>query len=162
MKDEVFKNIKQTNTYSVSNYGRIKNNKRNTIRTPGTLNYYKIISLWYNGKANDHRVHRLVAENFLENLENKPEVNHKNGIRNDNRSKNLEWVTSEENVKHKKEQLNQGDVFKGSRNGNSKLKKDDIINIRNSKKNIKELSNIYLVTTQCITKIIKKQTWKHI
>ena len=52
------------------------------------------------GKKQKFRVHRLVALTFIPNPKNKPEVNHKNSIRDDNRAENLEWVTRSENEKH--------------------------------------------------------------
>lgn len=61
---------------------------------------YRMVVFTVNGKKIYKNVHRLVAENFLENHENKPEVNHKDGDKQNNSVDNLEWVTSSENQKH--------------------------------------------------------------
>jgi hypothetical protein len=61
---------------------------------------YRMVHLRKNGKQISSTVHRLVAETFIPNLDNKPQVNHKNGIRTDNRVENLEWVTAQENILH--------------------------------------------------------------
>ncbi|MDE7345134.1 MAG: NUMOD4 motif-containing HNH endonuclease [Muribaculaceae bacterium] len=58
---------------------------------------YTLVHLWRNNKGFRRSVHRLVAESFLPNPENKPEVDHLNTITNDNRVENLRWVTSIEN-----------------------------------------------------------------
>ena len=162
MKDEVFKKITVCENYSISNYGRVRNDIRNTFLSPRKLRGYERVSLWYNNKANDHRIHRLVAQEFIENKENKQEVNHKNGIRNDNRVVNLEWVTGEENVDHKKKVLNQCDTFKGNNNGNSTLTEKNVIDIRMSTLSRKELAEIYNVSATQIGRIITKKLWTHI
>ena len=162
MKDEVFKKITVCENYSISNYGRVRNDIRNTFLSPRKLRGYERVSLWYNNKANDHRIHRLVAQEFIQNKENKPEVNHKNGIRNDNRVVNLEWVTGEENVDHKKTVLNQGDTFKGTSNGNSSLVEKDVIAIRESTLSRKELAKIYNISVTQIGRILTRKLWTHI
>ena len=61
---------------------------------------YLCISLTKDYKSKSFFVHRLVAMTFIPNLENKPQVNHINGIKSDNRVENLEWVTASENMQH--------------------------------------------------------------
>ena len=64
-------------------------------------------------------MHRLVAESFVSNNDNKPDVNHINGERKDNRAVNLEWCTKSENSKHSYLVLNR-EIKKGDKNGQSK------------------------------------------
>lgn len=99
---EIWKNIKEfENLYQVSNLGQIKSLRRgNILKQSQTKDNYLIVHL-SNGKYQPNKlVHRLVAEAFLENIENKPQVNHKNGMKTNNRIDNLEWVTQEENQQH--------------------------------------------------------------
>ena len=90
---EEYKLIKNFENYSVSNLGNIKNNDTNEITKQYNSQGYKRVFL--NGK--NKRVHRLVAEAFIPNPENKSCVDHKNNIRDDNRIDNLRWATIKEN-----------------------------------------------------------------
>lgn len=62
--------------------------------------WYLKVNLCFNGIMKTYLSHRLIAEKFIPNPENKKEINHKNWIKDDNRVENLEWVTASENVKH--------------------------------------------------------------
>ena len=93
---EEYKLIKHFESYSVSNLGNVKNNVTNKILKQYTNQGYKYIHL--NGKYK--KVHRLVAEAFIPNPENKLCVDHKNNIRDDNRIDNLRWVTIKENCQN--------------------------------------------------------------
>lgn len=99
---EEWKPIEETKgIYSVSTMGRVKNNRTGYVLSPVKWKKgYVKVNLKIDGNSNSRLIHRLVAETFIPNPENKPEVNHKNGIKNDNRVGNLEWVTGEENRKH--------------------------------------------------------------
>jgi hypothetical protein len=89
--------------YKVSNGGNILSLKRNSlvIMSPSsTLEGYLRIKLSKNSISKTISVHRIVCENFIPKIDGKRYINHKNGIKNDNRVENLEWVTQSENVKH--------------------------------------------------------------
>ena len=91
---EEFKIIKNCVNYSVSNIGNVKNNNSNRLFKQ-SYNNHGDKKVCLNGKH--LQVHRLVAEAFIPNPENKPCVDHKNNIRDDNRIDNLRWATIKEN-----------------------------------------------------------------
>lgn len=87
--------------YAVSNLGNVKNLRTGNILNPTVRkDGYKSVLLSRDGKKMSIRVHQLVAQYFIEKSQNKVEVNHKNGIKHDNRACNLEWVTKSENMIH--------------------------------------------------------------
>lgn len=61
---------------------------------------YKEVALSKDGKTRTVLLHRLIAQHFIDNPDNLPCVNHKNGIKSDNRIENLEWCTRSQNTKH--------------------------------------------------------------
>lgn len=87
--------------YKISSFGRIFSIKSNRIliRKPKYTGYFDI-DLYKDGKCYNKRIHRLVAEAFIPNPENKPLVNHIDGNKQNNRVDNLEWVTDSENCLH--------------------------------------------------------------
>lgn len=103
--NEFWKDIKgYEGLYQVSNLCRVKTlhnrYKGVEILKNETVYGYQIISLHKDKVVKTHRIHRLVAQAFIDNPKNKPQVNHINGIKSDNRAVNLEWVTQSENMLH--------------------------------------------------------------
>ena len=112
---EIWKDVKEyEGLYQISNFGRVKSLKRyvntngNSKRlvnekilkqTIDNTGYY-VVSLWKNNQHLRAHIHRLVAENFIVNKNNKPYVNHIDGNKLNNNIKNLEWCTPRENNVH--------------------------------------------------------------
>lgn len=123
--------------YEVSNFGRVKSLMRKVNHGGcGTItmkeriisqklkkNGYLEVNLSLDGCHRMHFVHRLVAECFLDNPMSLPEVNHKTGDPTDNRSSELEWVTSSQNHRHAYEVLKRSGVNCGRVGVNNKLSK---------------------------------------
>jgi hypothetical protein len=96
--------------YEISDMGRVKSLKRidslnrfkktDHIMSGGLMRDYWCVTLCNDGKQKTPKIHRLVALHFVPNPDGKPEVNHKNGNKLDNRAFNLEWCTDQENTRH--------------------------------------------------------------
>ena len=87
--------------YQVSNCGRVKNIRTGRVLRPAknSRGYLRVLLCKDNEKKN-RSVHRLVALAFVPSEREGLEVNHKNGVKTDNRAENLEWVTRSENMVH--------------------------------------------------------------
>lgn len=111
--------------YRVTEDGRVFSEHSNKFRALGSKSNsgYLQLVLKVHGKRKCIYIHRLVAIAFVPNPENKSEVNHKNGNKEDNRAENLEWVTSSENKRHAISALNRKPPYK-------KLTDEDISCIR--------------------------------
>ncbi len=110
MEKEIWKDIVYDGVtyegYQVSNLGRVKSlnynhtGKSRVLKCVPSTNGYLVVCLHNNMKTKNYKIHRLVAEAFLPNPDNKPEINHKSEDKLDNRVENLEWVWHKDNCNH--------------------------------------------------------------
>jgi len=163
--------------YQVSNLGRVRSldrevrtsNGRTILRLgklislkPHSKRKYSEINLYRSGKGKASKVHRLVAQAFIPNPENKPVVNHLNGIKNNNRVENLEWCNQSRNAAHSFE-IGLQIGMKGSKNHQSKLTSEMVLNICDlldtSRKTQLDIASIYGVDKTTIQKINTGSNW---
>lgn len=151
--------------FSVTEGGRIFSHRTNKfLKLHINRKGYCIFSTKINGrdgKAICFKVHRVVAEAYLLNPENKSEVNHIDGNKLNNNVINLEWVSRSENIQHA---YNTGLKFaaKGTKNANSKLSDKDVQEIRQNieKLTIRELAVKYGVHHSTISRCVTNKRYK--
>lgn len=172
-------------TYQVSNYGRVKSLDR-IVEQPnpqgtgvsrrilkGQIIKPKLTQFGYleqrlfnrhTGQSKSIRVHQLVARAFISNPENKPQINHIDGEKANNRVENLEWCTAKENIVHANKNGLTTFHF-GENHHNTKITADDVRYIRtNHKYRDKEFSadalgRKFKVCTQTILNIVNRKVW---
>ncbi len=178
---EIWKPIEGYNEYEVSSFGKIRsyytktgikkswivsyNTEPHFLKPAFSYDGYHLVSIGCKNKKRTMSLHRLVAKAFIPNPENKPQVNHKDGNKINNRADNLEWATKSENELH---------AYKtglkiqprGQKNHNSKLTDKQVKEIKEISKNSvltqEEISKKYNISRGTIAKIQVNISWKHI
>lgn len=160
---EEWKTIKDYPNYEVSNIGIVRTTKNEFTRKERVLKRklsnkgYVRVGLWKSNKVKFISVHRLVAIHFIDNPNNLPEVNHKDGNKENCNNWNLEWTDRKGNSKHASET---GLFASRQRHGRTNLSEQDVEDIRNSKLKVSELCEKYNLHNTTIYSILRRETWK--
>lgn len=162
---ETWKDIPDRSGYQVSDHGRIRSFVRfsdgRVLRPCTNLRGYRQVILGTTGGI--HTVHSLVLRAFVGERPDGMEINHKNGVKTDNRIENLEYVTKQQNEDHSRHTL--GNYFRGERHGMSKLNEEQVREIRALRKaglTLWAIANKYGITAANVDYIAKGQAWKHV
>jgi DNA-binding CsgD family transcriptional regulator len=164
LKQYIFKGI--YTDYYVSPNGDIYSNKRNDMYklkpTKSTRGYVKV-RLSIDGKIYNRHIHRMVAETFIPNPENKPEVNHIDGNKKNNTVTNLEWVTRKENAEHayRTGLFGIGESFSTADISNKQCKKICKL-LESTDMSIKDIAEKVNCGKMTVYHILHGDTWKHV
>lgn len=164
IQNEKWKMIEGSNdSYVISNHGRVLSlckNEPYIIKPWLSSKGYQRVNIFDQKRF----VHRLVAEHFIPNPENKPQVNHKNAIKTENRVENLEWLTQDEHTEHSMKLPGSGS---GERNRSSRLTAQNVILMRKLSEEGVSAMDIYRrckesVSYGTILKVLRRESWKHL
>jgi hypothetical protein len=169
---EKWKPIPNYSLYHCSNTGLIKTfnwkgSGQTRIMKPAldACGYMRTMLKRDDGVIHTIKVHRIIAATWIENVDGKDCVNHKNGVKSDNSAENLEWCTVQENNAHA---ISSGLVYilKGEEIGNSKLTEKEVLEIRQKfipfivKR--RHLAKEYNVSEAAIKDVLSRRTWTYL
>lgn len=163
---EVWKRFRDFN-YEVSNHGAVRRVHKKTptyrvLKNNVIKDGYLRVDLSHKSVAKHFSVHRLVAEVFLPNPENKPVINHKDCNPANNHVSNLEWATVRENTIHARDNGLLPDK-KGENAGGAKLKPENVLEIRSKGlKHKTEFISRFGISVQTLYDIVERKSWTHI
>lgn len=140
--------------YSVSECGDVYDaeRKRNICQWVDNVGYLQCV-LYKDKKKHHKRVHRLIADAFIENKNNLPQVNHINGNKKDNNYKNLEWVTNSYNTKHGYD----NNLYQFKRRSHRVVVLDKNNNYIRTYKSIRAMCDSLGLNRKTVTSILKKE-----
>lgn len=158
----ILQTMKEYFNYKVNDDGSVLGFKNNKLKPQLDKYGYHTVNLYIDRKMKTVKIHRLVAMCYIDNPENKPCVNHINGIKTDNRVENLEWCTVSENTKH-----SWNNKLSTSRKGEtcnfSKLKELQVEEIRklHNTGNFtqQKLADIFEISRSQIGNIVNNKRW---
>ncbi|MGE6627886.1 HNH endonuclease [Bacillus pumilus] len=161
---EICKPLKEYAGYGITNKSRVVKLKNNTVlKTKIDSDGYVKATMFVDGIRKEKRVHRLVAEYFIDNPKNLPVVNHLDGNKANPDISNLEWVTVKGNAEHASKH---GLLRKGEDSPNAKITNAQAKEILHQYKQgitIKELKKLHTYASESIiTKICYRHRWKHL
>lgn len=167
---EVWKDVPEyEGLYQASNLGKVRSIRRSGSKglklSEQRLRGY--LKCWFSkdNKVKSFLVHRVIAITFLPNSENKSQINHKNGVKDDNRVENLEWCSSQDNHAHSRIVL--GKDAKGGKNPNSKLTEREVVFIRKLFAKYPNITRKFVadclgVSDVTISDILSFKRWKYL
>jgi hypothetical protein len=145
-------------------YSTLKERLYNEIK-PAKNGYCRFTIRYLDNTKRMETIHIFVAKFFIPNPDNKPYVNHKNGIKHDNRAENLEWVTHQENMDHRFKVLKNFGHRRGNKSHLAVLTEEQVRFIPNLLErgfSIRNIGKIMNVSANTIGEITQGRSWQHL